>query len=265
MVDFEFKEKYGVDDLVQIIRLLRGEGGCPWDMQQTHQSIRNNVIEEAYEVADAVDTDDKAALCEELGDLLMQVVFHARMAEETGDFDLDQVADGVCQKLVHRHPHVFGTVKADTVDKVLDNWDAIKMEEKHQQTYTDTLTSVPRAFPGIMRAAKVQKRAAKVGFDWSDAEGAWDKLNEEIAEVRAAQLSGNVDAIAEEVGDLLFSVVNVTRFLKVDGEEAISKATDKFISRFQGMEQLAVSRGLNLKELSLEQMDALWDEIKQNS
>ena len=265
MVDFDFKEKYGIDDLVQIIRLLCGEGGCPWDMQQTHQSIRNNVIEEAYEVADAVDTDDKAALCEELGDLLMQVVLHARMAEETGDFNLDQVADGVCQKLVHRHPHVFGTVKADTVVQVLDNWDAIKMEEKNQQTYTDTLLSVPRAFPGIMRAAKVQKRAAKVGFDWADSQGAWDKLHEEIDEVRAAEQSGNADAVAEEVGDLLFSVVNVTRFLKVDGEEAISKATDKFISRFDKMEQLAVSKGLNLKELTLEEMDALWDEIKQHS
>ena len=265
MVDFDFKEKYSIDDLVQIIRLLRGEGGCPWDMQQTHQSIRNNVIEEAYEVADAVDTDDKAALCEELGDLMMQVVFHARMAEESGDFNLDDVADGVCQKLVHRHPHVFGTVQADTVGQVLDNWDAIKMEEKNQQTYTDTLLSVPRAFPGIMRAAKVQKRAAKVGFDWADSEGAWDKLNEEIAEVRAAEQSGDADAIAEEMGDLLFSVVNVTRFLKVDGEEAISKATDKFITRFQSMEQLAVSKGLNLKELSLDEMDALWDEIKKNS
>jgi len=265
MVDFDFKEKYSIDDLVQIIRLLRGEGGCPWDMQQTHQSIRNNVIEEAYEVADAVDTDDKAALCEELGDLMMQVVFHARMAEESGDFNLDDVADGVCQKLVHRHPHVFGTVQADTVGQVLDNWDAIKMEEKNQQTYTDTLTSVPRAFPGIMRAAKVQKRAAKVGFDWADSKGAWDKLNEEIAEVRAAEQSGDADAIAEEMGDLLFSVVNVTRFLKVDGEEAISKATDKFITRFQSMEQLAVSKGLNLKELSLDEMDALWDEIKKNS
>lgn len=265
MVDFDFKEKYSIDDLVQIIRLLRGEGGCPWDMQQTHHSIRNNVIEEAYEVADAVDTDDKAALCEELGDLMMQVVFHARMAEESGDFNLDDVADGVCQKLVHRHPHVFGTVQADTVGQVLDNWDAIKMEEKNQQTYTDTLTSVPRAFPGIMRAAKVQKRAAKVGFDWADSEGAWDKLNEEIAEVRAAEQSGDADAVAEEMGDLLFSVVNVTRFLKVDGEEAISKATDKFITRFQSMEQLAVSKGLNLKELSLDEMDALWDEIKKNS
>ena len=265
MVEFEFKEKYDIADLVQIIRLLRGEGGCPWDMQQTHQSIRNNVIEEAYEVADAIDTNDKAALCEELGDLLMQVVFHARMAEETGEFNLDQVADGVCQKLVHRHPHVFGTVKADTVGQVLDNWDAIKMEEKNQQTYTDTLLSVPRAFPGIMRAAKVQKRAAKVGFDWADSQGAWDKLKEEIDEVRAAEQSGNAEAVAEEVGDLLFSVVNVTRFLKVDGEEAISKATDKFISRFDKMEQLAVSKGLNLKDLSLEQMDALWDEIKQHS
>ncbi len=265
MVEFEFKGKYTIDDLVQIIRLLRGEGGCPWDMQQTHQSIRNNVIEEAYEVADAVDTNDKAALCEELGDLLMQVVFHARIAEESGDFNLDQVADEVCQKLVHRHPHVFGTVKADTVGQVLDNWDAIKMEEKNQQTYTDTLLSVPRAFPGIMRAAKVQKRAAKVGFDWPDSNGAWDKLNEEIAEVREAERSGDADALVDEVGDLLFSVVNVTRFLKVDGEEAISKATDKFISRFDMMERLAVAKGLNLKDLSLSEMDALWDEIKQNS
>lgn len=265
MVDFEFKQKYSLDDLVQIVRLLRGEGGCPWDMQQTHASIRNDAIEEVYEVVDAIDNNDKVALCEELGDLLMQVVFHSRIAEENGDFNLDQVADGICQKLVHRHPHVFGTVEADTVGKVLENWDAIKMDEKNQQSYTDTLLSVPHAFPGLMRAAKVQKRAAKVGFDWKDSTGAWDKLKEEIDEVRSAEQSGDADAVAEEMGDLLFSVVNVSRFLKVDGEEAISKATDKFISRFSKMEELAIKKGLNLKELSLEEMDALWDEIKQHS
>ena len=265
MVDFEFKDKYTIDDLVEIIKILRSPGGCPWDMEQTHKSIRGNVIEEAYEVADAVDNDDSAALCEELGDLLMQVVFHAEMASESGEFTLDEVADGVCQKLVLRHPHVFSTVKADTVDQVLNNWDAIKKEEKHQQTYTDTLTSVPRAFPALLRAAKVQKRAAKVGFDWPDATGAWDKLSEEIGELRQAEQSGNADAVAEEMGDLLFSMVNVSRFLGIDGEEALSRATDKFIARFAAMEKLATEKGLQLKEMSLEQMDALWDAIKKNS
>ncbi len=265
MVEFEFKQKYNIDDLVEIIRLLRSPGGCPWDIEQTHSSIRGNVIEEAYEVADAIDTADKAALCEELGDLMMQVVFHAQMAKESGDFTLDEVTDGVCQKLVHRHPHVFGSIEVDSVSQVLDNWDAIKKQEKNQQSYTATLESVPKAFPSLMRAAKVQKRAAKVGFDWPNIDGALDKLSEEVNELKIAEQSGNSDAVAEEFGDLLFSMVNVSRFLKVDSEEALERATDKFIARFKAMEELAISQGLELKEMSLEQMDALWDQIKKHS
>ena len=265
MVLFEKKEKYDINDLLEIMRLLRSPEGCPWDRVQTHSSIRNDLLEEAYEVADAIDSDDDLALCEELGDLLLQVVFHSQVAVEEQAFDFDEVADGICKKLIYRHPHVFADVIAKTPDEVLNNWDALKKVEKSQATVTDTLKSVPSAFPALMRAQKVQKRAAKAGFDWDKVDGAWDKLLEESREVKQAVEKGDADAVSEELGDLLFSVVNVTRFLKVDGEEAISKATDKFISRFDMMERLAVAKGLNLKDLSLSEMDALWDEIKQNS
>jgi tetrapyrrole methylase family protein/MazG family protein len=265
MLDFKFKEKYSTDDLLHIMRLLRSEDGCPWDRVQTHQTIRGNVLEEAYEVADAIDCGDSSALCEELGDLLMQVVFHAVMAEEEHSFTMDDIADGVCKKLINRHPHVFGSVNADTVDKVLDNWDAIKREEKHQQTYTDTLKSVPRAFPSLLRAAKVQKRAAKAGFDWDSADGAWDKLDEEISELRGAVSRGNTADIEEELGDLLFSAVNVSRFLGVDAEQALARSTDKFTDRFEAVEKLAVKRGIDMKNSSLAELDRLWDEVKQHS
>ncbi len=262
MIDFEFKEKYSFGDLLYIMRLLRSDNGCAWDKVQTHQSIRGNVLEEAYEVADAIDNCDSAALCEELGDLLMQVVFHAVMGEEEGSFNMDSVADGVCQKLVNRHPHVFGTATADTVDKVLDNWDAIKRIEKSQESYTDTLLSVPRAFPSLLRAAKVQKRAAKAGFDWPSADGAWDKLSEEAEELRHACAGGNPDEIEDELGDLLFSAVNISRFIGADAELALARSTDKFISRFSAVEKLATERGIDMKSSTLEELDKLWDEAK---
>lgn len=265
MIDFEFKEKYGYDDLLHIMRLLRSDEGCAWDKVQTHRSIRGNVLEEAYEVADAIDNSDSVALCEELGDLLMQVVFHAVMGEEEGSFDMDAVADGVCKKLVNRHPHVFGTVTADTVDAVLDNWDAIKRVEKSQESYTDTLLSVPRAFPALLRAAKVQKRAAKAGFDWPNADGAWDKLSEEAEELRRACEGGSSSEIEDELGDLLFSAVNISRFIGADAEQALSRSTDKFISRFAAVERLAAERGIDMKSSSLEELDRLWDEVKKSS
>ncbi len=265
MIDFEFKEKYDYCDLLHIMRLLRSDDGCAWDRVQTHESIRGNVLEEAYEVADAIDNADASALCEELGDLLMQVVFHAIMGEEDGSFDMDDIADGVCQKLINRHPHVFGNATADTVDKVLDNWDAIKRVEKSQHSYTDTLTSVPRAFPALLRAAKVQKRASKAGFDWDNADGAWVKLNEEADELRRACDGGNPDEIEDELGDLLFSAVNISRFVGADAEQSLVRATDKFISRFAAVEQLANERGIDMKSSSLEELDRMWDEVKQHS
>lgn len=259
---FQLKDAYGVDDLRRILELLRSEDGCPWDRVQTHQTIRANLLEEAYEAADAIDQSDDTALCEELGDVLLQVVFHARMAEEAGSFDLDQVADGVCKKLILRHPHVFGDVQADTPEQVLTNWEQIKQVEKHQETATATLESVPRAFPALMRAQKVQKRAGKAGFDWPDIQGALDKIPEESAELQEALASGDKEAVSEEMGDLLFAVVNVARFAGVDAEEVLQRSTDKFICRFAGLEALAAGRGLDMKKASLQELDELWDEVK---
>lgn len=262
MVDFPEKERYTFDDLRRVMRILRAPDGCPWDREQTHVSIRNDLLEEAYEVADAIDRAAPADLCEELGDLLMNVIFHADLAEDEGDFSFEDVVDGIVRKMVYRHPHVFGEVTARTSGEVLTNWDALKRAEKSQQTYTDTLQSVPRAFPALMRAKKVQKRAAKAGFDWPDASGAWDKLGEETRELKAAEAAGDPAALTEELGDLLFSVVNVSRFLKVDAEQALDAATEKFIARFAAVEALAQQRGVKMGEASLEELDALWDEVK---
>lgn len=259
---FELKENYDIHDLVHIMELLRSENGCPWDRQQTHETIRGNLLEEAYEAADAIDQKDDAALCEELGDVLLQVVFHSRMAEEESSFDFDQVADGICKKLVLRHPHIFGDVKVSSADEVLQNWDAIKQVEKHQETVTDTLNSVPKAFPALMRAQKVQKRAAKAGFDWPDISGALDKIPEEISELKGALETGDPRDIEEEFGDLLFSAVNVSRFARVDAEQALQNATEKFIRRFAQVEALAKERGIDMRSAGIEELDRLWDEIK---
>lgn len=261
-IRMELKDNYTITDLVRIMALLRAEDGCPWDRVQTHQSIRGNLLEEAYEAVDAIDENDPAALCEELGDVLLQVVFHSTMAEEADDFDFDEVADGICKKLIHRHPHIFAEVIADTPEQVLSNWDQIKQEEKHQLTATDTLQSVPKAFPALMRAAKVQKRAAKAGFDWTSVNGALEKMQEEADELRAAISSENQQDIEEELGDLLFSAVNVSRFIKADAEDALQKATNKFILRFKKVELLAENRGIDMNESSMDVLDGLWDEIK---
>ena len=260
--DFEFKDNYDVQDLTKIMEILRSENGCPWDKEQTHESIRNNFLEEAYEAVDAIDSGDLAALKEELGDVLLQVIFHTQMEKEKGNFDLSDVADGVCKKLILRHPHIFGDVQADTSEKVLENWDKIKMVEKDQTSYTDTLKSVPKAFPALMRAAKVQKRAGKANFDWDDVYEPLFKVGEELAELEEAVEGGCPFRIQEEFGDLLFAAVNVSRFLKVDAEEALAGATDKFIARFESLENLAISRGIDMKTSTLEELDALWDEVK---
>lgn len=256
------KERYSVEDLCDIVRILREPGGCPWDAEQTHQSIRKDLLEEAYETADAIDINDDTALCEELGDLLLQVVFHAQIASEENSFNLDNVVDGICKKLILRHPHVFGNVVAETSEEVLNNWDAIKRDEKSQKTYTDTLESVPRAFPALMRSAKVQKRASKAGFDWDNAEDAFQKLPEEIEEFREAVKSGDTDSMTEEFGDMLFAAVNVSRFYKIDAEAALQSATDKFMTRFKAVEQKVLQDGHDMKELSLTELDAIWNEVK---
>ncbi|MBO5725852.1 MAG: nucleoside triphosphate pyrophosphohydrolase [Clostridia bacterium] len=256
------KEKYSFEDFKEIIKILRSPGGCPWDREQTHKTIRNEFIEETYEAVDAIDRDDATDLCEELGDVLLQIMLHSQIASEEGEFDVEDVIDGVAKKMVLRHPHVFGDVSVDNTAQVLENWDKIKRNEKHQSSYTDTLKSVPMAYPALMRAQKVQKRAGKVGFDFPDITEPLNKLDEEKSEFLEAVASGDKDAIFEEFGDLLFTLVNISRFLKIDSEEALQKASDKFIKRFEAVENAAVNQNKDMKEMSLAELDSLWDDIK---
>lgn len=262
MIDFEFKNSYDMQDLIKIMQILRSPGGCPWDAEQTHESIKKNLIEETYEVIEAINKNDKELMCEELGDLLMQVVFHAQMEEESGSFVFGDITDGICKKLIERHPHVFGEVSISGVDDVLTNWDAIKRKSKGQKTTTQSMNSVPRELPALMRATKLQKKAADVGFDWSDVSGALDKLEEEIAELRQAIGNNDRENMSEELGDVLFSAVNVSRFIKTDAEEALTAASDKFLARFTKVEKLAENRGIDMNSSTLEELDKLWDEAK---
>lgn len=261
---FEFKEKYNVYDLVEIMRILRSEGGCPWDIKQTHESIKKNLIEETYETIEAINKNDPDMLREELGDVLMQVVFHTQIEREKGVFDIDDVADENCKKLIERHPHVFGEVNVNSVDDVLTNWDAIKRKTKGQKSTSQAIDSVPRELPALMRAAKIQSKAAKAGFDWDEVGGALDKLSEEIAELKAAIANGDKANINEELGDVLFSAVNVSRFVDTDAEEALTDATDKFVARFKTVEKHANERNIDMKQSDIETLDRLWDEAKQN-
>ena len=266
MIDnFQFKENYDINDLIDIVEILRSPDGCPWDREQDHKSIRRDFLEETYEVIEAINKDDRDGLLEELGDVLLQVVFHTQIEREKGSFELSDVADGICKKMIERHPHVFGDVNAETSEQVLENWDVIKKQTKSQKSQTDSMLSIPREFPALMRADKVQKKAAKVGFDWDSVDGAFDKVSEELQELKEAVLMGAQDNVHEELGDLLFSVVNVSRFIKVDSEEALTGATDKFIDRFSKVEEMAKEQGLDMKETSLEELDKLWDKAKQVS
>ena len=254
------KEKYDFADLCRVMEILRGEGGCPWDREQTHESIRKNFIEETYEVVEAIDTKDAHLLCEELGDVLLQVVFHTEIEREAGRFTVGDVTDGIVKKLIYRHPHIFADTAAETADKVMDNWDKLKAKEKHRDTVTSSMRSVPRPLPALMRAEKVGKRAAKVGFDFATAADAAVKIAEETNEVLTA-----TDATrAEEVGDLLFAAVNVARKCGVDPERALSDATDKFIDRFAAVEDAVRADGKRMEDLPLSVLDTYWDRVKAN-
>lgn len=261
-VDFTLKEHYDINDLIAIVKVLRAPGGCPWDREQTHESIRKNFIEETYEVIEAINKQDTDLLKEELGDVLLQVALHTEMEREKGTFTFDDVANDIVQKLVIRHPHVFGDVVAENGEEALKSWDAAKQKTKGIQKQSESMLSVPRELPALMRAQKVQHKAAKVGFDWDNADGAVDKLYEEINELKTAVSDGEQAQINEEFGDVLFSCVNIARFLNLDSEEALTAATDKFMSRFSVVEQLAEERGIVMKDASLETLDALWEEAK---
>ncbi len=256
------KGKYNFNDLLEIMAKLRGEGGCPWDMEQTHESLRIYMIEETYEVLEALDAGDKEKFCNELGDLLLQIVFHAQIAKENGDFDMSDVITEVCQKLISRHPHIFGDVRADTAEKVVENWEAIKKKEKKLKSQTGVLKDVPSILPALMRSYKVQQKAAQVGFDWDNVEDAFSKVDEEIRELRDVYKSNNVERITDELGDAFFALVNVARFLKIQPELALNGTTEKFIKRFEYIEQQSMKAGKKLEDMSLAEMDELWNEAK---
>ena len=262
MINFVRKPQYGYEDLLEIIRLLRSEDGCPWDKAQTHQSIRRGLLEEAYEAAEAIDNDDPVLLKEELGDVLMQVVFHADIESDAGRFTIDDVCDGVVKKLLFRHPHVFGSQREDSPESVLVSWDKLKRQEKGQKTVADSMDSVARSLPGLWRAEKLQNKAASAGFEWPDVQGALDKLEEEVAELRrTVEEDGDVP---EELGDVLFAAVKVGRFCACDPEDAVNGTCEKFIRRFRAVENGAAAQGREVSQLSLEEMTALWNEAKRS-
>ena len=257
------KNEYRVEDLVTIVELLRLPGGCPWDREQTHESLRGGFIEETYEVIEAIDKGDTALLREELGDVLLQVVMHSQMEREVGHFTLDDVANDICLKMMHRHPHVFGDVKADSVDEVLSNWESIKNEEKSRNTVTDKLNAIPRQLPALMRAAKVGKKASV--FDFPTTASVIEKVREELLEVESALARKNGEDVMEEIGDLLLSVASLARLSGVSPEEALTRATDKFIRRFTEVETSATALGLDLAQMSDEEKENLWQKAKKSS
>ncbi len=261
MVDLS-KARFDFQDLREIVILLRDpKDGCPWDAVQTHPSIRKDFLEEVYEVCEAIDRQDSTLLCEELGDVLLQVCMHTRMEEELGVFTMDDVTDGICRKMIQRHPHIFGDhEKLEKPEDTFAIWDAVKAREKHQRTYTDTMNDVAKTLPALMYANKVQGRAKKSGFDWPAVAGAMDKVREETAEVQACLDQG--EDISEELGDLLFAAVNVARMQSIDPEEALLRATQKFIRRFAKVEAAA---GAGLKTMSIEEMTALWQQAKEQT
>lgn len=256
-------DRYSLVPLVEIMRRLRGEGGCPWDRKQTHESLRTYIVEEAYEVVQAIDDGDYDELCEELGDMLLQIAFHSQIASESGKFDVGDVIAGVVEKLTRRHPHVFGDVEARDSQTVLRNWERIKQREKAgDEGPASVVDNVARALPALMRAVKVQAKASRVGFDWPDVSGPLQKVREEMDELEEARRSGDRAAMFEEIGDILFAIVNVARFLKVDPEIALGKTVDKFVARFKHIESRADEANRQIEDMTLEEMDALWEEAK---
>jgi MazG family protein len=236
---------------------LRSPDGCPWDREQTHESLKPHLLEECYELIDAIDAGDETELKEELGDLLLQVVLHSQMASEAKRFTLDDVANVIADKLIHRHPHVFGEIRLPDSEAVLYQWDRIKRAEKLERV--SALDGVPKGLPALARAQKIQSKAARIGFDWNDAAGPLEKIHEELREIEKAPDS----QLEEEIGDLLFAVVNFARKKRLDAEQTLNRATTKFVNRFEAMERLAKERGLDLVSLSLQKMDELWEEIKE--
>lgn len=255
-------KRYKMDNLVSIMEKLRSREGCPWDREQDHQTLKPYLIEESYEVLEALEEGDMDLLEEELGDLLLQIVFHSQIANESGYFNITDVITGICSKLISRHPHVFGDLSVDTAERVLINWEEIKREEKEEKSYTESLMRIPKQLPALMKSYKIQGKAAKVGFDWDDVHGAMAKVSEELQELEWALENDNELNMNEEIGDLLFAVVNVARFLEIRPELALNNTIEKFIRRFNYIERSAKENGNDLQEMTLEDLDNLWNLAK---
>lgn len=252
-------------DLIQVIEALRSENGCPWDIEQTHNSIKNQILEESYEVVEAIENDDIDGLIEELGDVLLHIVFHSVIGKEDGYFNINDVIQSITEKMIYRHPHVFGDEHKNSSEEVLTSWEELKIKEKKFETLTEEIEAIAKTLPSLIRTNKVQKKASKVGFDFDSIIEASKKVEEELKEVLDVYKSNNREKILEEVGDLLFACVNVSRLLNIDGEEALSSATKKFIKRFSFIEAEALKQGKNLKDMSIDDMNILWEKAKNSN
>jgi len=254
----------GIERLLDVMRRLRAPDGCPWDREQTILSLKLCLIEETYEVVDAMESGNRVELCEELGDLLLQVVFQSQIADEEGAFNFDEVANGIADKLIRRHPHVFGDVQAETPDDVVKNWEKIKKTEKGGESPRSLVEGIPRHLPALSKAHLVQKRVAKVGFEWDEISGVVAKLEEELAEVKEAMAQKDADAIREELGDLLFSTVNLSRYLGHESEEVLNENIAKFMRRFQSLETYLHEEEREIEQCSLDELDAVWQTVKRD-
>ena len=263
--DFKLKDSYTVADLVEIMALLRSEGGCPWDREQTHESIRGNFIEETYEAVEAIDNGDSESLKEELGDVLLQVVFHSEIERERGSFDFDDVCDGICRKLILRHPHIFKDEDLADAEKVADRWDEIKKESKGQETAAETLRAVPKQLPALMRSAKLQQRAEKACGTRHDVVWCLRKLDEEVTELKEAVRANDIVHCADVVGDVLFSAVNAARALDLEPEQCLFAASEKFIQRVEAVERIVTESGRELTDLKSSELSEIWLEAKEQT
>ncbi len=263
--DFKLKNSYSIEDLVEIMALLRSENGCPWDREQTHESIRNNFIEETYEAVEAIDNGDTELLKEELGDVLLQVVFHAQLEKEKGRFDFDSVCDGICKKLILRHPHIFGDENLSDPGEVFDRWDEIKKKSKGQTTGAETLRAVPKQLPALMRSAKLQQRAEKACATHHDIIWSLRKLDEEVTELKEAVRANDIVRCADEVGDVLFSAVNAARALDLEPEQCLSSASEKFIQRVEAVEHIVTESGREFRDITSSELSEIWLEAKEKS
>ena len=258
------EERKRFAELVEVMARLRAEDGCPWDREQTHESLKPYLLEEAYEMLEAIDQGDDRELCKELGDVLLQIVFHAQIASEEGRFSVDDVCRALIDKLIHRHPHVFADAKVDDADQVVTNWQQLKQQERSATGQPlSAVDGVPKQLPALLRAQRIQSRASRVGFDWDRIAGPLDKVEEEFGELRKDWEAGESQKVEEEFGDLLFALVNTARFLQVDPEDALRRAVTKFERRFRAVEESFRARGKRMEEASLEEMDEVWDQVKE--